>query len=49
MISELNELFKSDKYTEIVSKYDELQKSYQELDYLIISQSKENVKERNKI
>ena len=45
LIKELNESLKSDKYTEIVSKYDELQTSYQELDKLVNSQSKEKLKD----
>lgn len=45
LITELNESLKSDKYTEIVSKYDELQTSYQALDKLVNSQSKEKLKD----
>ena len=48
LINELNELLKSDKYTEIVGKYDELQKHFQNFEKLVQmdkDESKEKIKE----
>lgn len=45
MINELNELLKGDKYTDLVNKYDELQKLYQDHEKIINPEVKERSKE----
>ncbi len=49
MINDLNELLKGDRYTDIVSKYDELQKLYQDSEKIVNPQDKERVKENNNL